>query len=397
MKTITAVPPAHKQTLSVLRGVSEPRVDRERGIIFGAAIIQKGNLNDSREAYVDGVTLEQTVSLMRRPGKGVKALESHANMSDDGFGKYLGRWHNARLSDGGDAVLADLHLSQLARKGEDSRGQYVLDMADQEPDTFGVSLAPIWDSAAMNELEPVDGRRPLRFSSLRSADIVGDPAATRGGLFGDAQLSIATAPLLATQVLDSLFADATSEVIHDRCLGFVNTYLANRFGSPNPVEANMADTNQAVSLTRDDVQAIVGETVNPQLAALDAKLAQLIGQKAEAEVDTQHKEELAAERTRTKELYALARVAGVKEPEKRAEEWIDQGLSVVAAKAAIADTLMAGNSLSRDAGDGNADPDSKYRAEYSAQAAAFASMGLSQQEYIASRRIEDGLELLTTK
>lgn len=248
----------------------------------------------------------------------------------------------------------------------------------------------------MQKLDSKNKRKPLRFLSIQAADIVDSPAGTRGGLFGDEPLSIATAPAMASQVLDSLFADATPEVIRERCGGFVETYLANRFASQaTPGGPEMADSNDAASLTRDDVQAIVVESLKAPLASLESKLAELVTKKDDAPDGDQQlgQGDLTAERTRCKELQALAKNAGLSNWEQEADKWIDKGLSVVEAKATITDTLLAKNGLSDDLGEGNDDPDAKYRKEYAMQASSYKSMGLSVEEYIASRKVDDGAAL----
>lgn len=397
MKTITRPPVAKNHTLRALRGAANPRVDRQRRIVYGAAIIQKGDLNDDRPAYVDDDTLQQTLQMMRKPGKGMKARWTHPNMSNDGLGQFLGRWKNPRISDNGEYVLADLHLSQLAFKGDHSRGEYVLDMAEQEPDAFGISLAPRWDEEGMSKLEAKNKRKPLRFLSIVAADVVDEPAGTRGGFFGDEPLSIATAPRMASQVLDSLFADADVEVIRERCSGFVETYLANRFGGQGTHgEPEMGDSNAAAGLTREDVQAIVSESLKASLSSFETKLAEMLAKKDDGGAADQQlsQADVVADRTRCKELKALAQTAGLQNWEQESDKWIDKGLSVNDAKATITDLLLSKNTLSSDLGEGNDDPDAKYRKEYNANLSAFVAMDLSLEEYITSRKIEDGRDLL---
>lgn len=93
-------------------------------------------------------------------------------------------------------------------------------------------------------------------------------------------------------------------------------------------------------------------------------------------------------------IMAYAATSGLADHEKLAGEAIDKGLSLESFKASITDRLVATNGLTRDGGDQPDDPESKYKAEYRSQRAAFTAMGLTEAEYITSRKIEDGSELL---
>jgi hypothetical protein len=392
VKTITKRPTAIDYSLRMTQAATAPRVDRERGIIYGAALIQLGDINDDRQVFADETTLTQTLSLSKGRVKGLKSRFTHPNMSNDGLGQFLGRWKNHRLSDDGQFVLADLHVSPIARKGENSRGEYTLDMAEQEPDMFGVSLAPSWDEEAMEKEKRNDGKQPLRFKSLTAADVVDEPAATRGGFFGDEPLSIASAPRKATQVLDSLFADADSEVIRERCLGFVDTYLANRFASQGtPGGPEMANSNEAASLTREDVQAIVKESLGTFDAKLDALSALIAKQPEKQEPDALAETKL-AETTRCKELFALAQNSGLSDWQKLSTEWVDKNLSVIEAKAALGDLAIQQNKLTKDNGEGEPDTHAKFRAEFRAGKEEFAKFGIIDEDsYVRTRCRDEGL------
>jgi len=90
------------------------RVDREGGVIYGAAMMQTGDLNsgDVRPFTADSETLQQVEQLGNAARNGIKARFTHPNMSNDGMGSYLGRWTNFRID--GDTVRADLHIADAA-------------------------------------------------------------------------------------------------------------------------------------------------------------------------------------------------------------------------------------------------------------------------------------------
>lgn len=403
MKTITKPPVSDEVApLKALRGLSSAaRVDRVRNVISGVSVIQVGPLNegDARPWIIDATTAKQVVSMGNASPKGLKARWTHPGMSNDGLGTFLGRWKKFRLSDDGATVLADLHVSRLAMKGENSRGEYVLDMAEQEPDAFGVSIFPVTNRTEMESLENEDGLQPMRLRKLVAADVVDEPAATRGGFFGG-QLSIATAPAKATQALDQLFANADAEVIRGRVGDFLESYLASRFGGQSlstgdPDMSDQPKPTAPAAITQEALTAALNTFGETLLGKVDEKLSAL-AKKDEPQPPTADELRRAGAKEAA-EIMAAAAMSGLQDHEKLAAEAIEKGLSSVAFKASLTDRLIAGNGLSKDSGQQPTDPDAKYKAEYQAGLASFAKMGVTEAEYITSRKIDDGAELLTSK
>ena len=119
------------------RGVTG-HVDRAQRTIYGVSCAQAVEAI-GHGLVLDERTLEQLVALGNRRSKGVKARFTHPGVSADGLGKFLGRLRNFRRL--GDKAVADLHLSPLAfRSPQGNLGEYVLDMAEQEADMFGMSV-----------------------------------------------------------------------------------------------------------------------------------------------------------------------------------------------------------------------------------------------------------------
>lgn len=400
MKTITRPPVGSDVApLKALRGLSSAaRVDRVRNVISGVSVIQVGPLNDgdSRPWVIDATTAKQVVSMGNASPKGLKARWTHPGMSNDGLGSFLGRWKKFRMAEDGATVLADLHVSRLAMKGENSRGEYVLDMAEQEPDAFGVSIYPVTNRTEMESLETEDGLQPMRLRKLVAADVVDEPAATRGGFFGG-QLSIATAPAKATQALDQLFAHAEPEVIRARVGSFLDGYLASRSGRQSLSTGDSEMTEQSkptapAAITQEALTAALNTFGETLLGKVDEKLSALAKKdEPQPPTETEIRREGAKEAT---EIMAAAQMSGLPDWEKLSADAIEKGLSSVAFKASITDRLIAGNGLSKDSGESPVDPEAKYKAEYRAQLAAFTAMGLTEAEYITSRKIDDGSELL---
>lgn len=408
MKTITKPRPIGVgYPLRALRGLpTGARVDHERRVVYGVAVMQLGALNepDSRPYFADATTIKQVLALGKSNPKGVKSRWTHPNMSNDGMGKFLGRLRNFRPNEDKSTVLADLHLSPIAFRGEDGGlGQQTLDMADQEPDAFGLSVAPVWDFEEMDRLETKEGTQPMRFKKLMAADVVDEPAATRGGIFGGEPLSLATAPHQLTNALNQLFADATPDVIRDRAGGFIETYLASRFGGQgNQKGPEMSGTaTPPVGITQEAFELGLvkfGETLTTGLLGkVDEKIKAALTPPEKKDGELSVSDAIAAESKRCSELFALAKNAGFSDWEKTATGWIEKKLSVIEAKAAIADLAIAGNGLSKDGGEQPDDPKAKYRAEYRKNLAVFATMGVSEEDYIYSAMVDNGQAVLGPK
>ncbi len=164
---------------------SELGVDRKNKMILGCKIMQLGELNDDRPMFADMETLENLVDFMQQPKKGIKARFTHsAAMGGDGLNTHLGRWVNARID--GDSVRADLQLADAAEISPiGNLSEFVLTLAEEDSESFGVSVAGVLNPAMFEDDEKTI--YPIRFERIWSADFVGDPAATRGGLFSNAK------------------------------------------------------------------------------------------------------------------------------------------------------------------------------------------------------------------
>ena len=209
-----------------LRNAPVQGPDRDEKVIRGCKIIQMGRVNDARPFDVDKDTLASVVALGAQSNKGLKARFTHPNMSDDGMGKYLGRWRNFRIE--GDAVYADLYIADAAfDTPHGDLGSYVLALAEDDPEAFGVSLATVLDASMSADQEDPEATIPLRFSKLYAADVVDEPAATRGGLF-DAY-SAQDIPAQVTWILDHHFGDSTPEEIMSRFAAFLAKYTHGEF------------------------------------------------------------------------------------------------------------------------------------------------------------------------
>lgn len=161
--------------------------------ILGVSIASTGEALGHRLLF-DQVTLSQLQTLAAGKSAGIKSRFTHPDWFHDGLGKYLGRFHNFRVE--GEKLLGDLMLSKTAHSSPAGDiGQYVLDLAREDPQALGVSavvdLERVWVTADGKEI-PAGGGRPsnavgnypvARITQLYAADIVDEPAINPNGLF----------------------------------------------------------------------------------------------------------------------------------------------------------------------------------------------------------------------
>lgn len=263
---------------TIVTRTEKRRVDWNERVIHGAKLIELGDLNDSRALTVDETTLEQMIELGSSNKQGLKARFTHPSMSDDGLGKYLGRWRNFRRE--GDAVLADLHLSDRAfNTPHGNLGQYVMEMAEDEAEMFGVSAAgrfadDMFDVEPGDDDDPDDFRYPIRFKAMLAADVVDSPAATRGGFFSsdllDPSEPFALHPI-ATQLLDNHLSSMEPAELLERFRSFLSRYGQARgmdvsalaAKEPSQMSKNTQPPNPDVVLNTDGHQKYV-ETFGDQ-------------------------------------------------------------------------------------------------------------------------------------
>ncbi len=148
------------------------RVDRDNRVIYGVAIVEQGDIRfDSRKLFADYKTLDQVLALAQK-SHGVVARLGHPQNDRDEVLEHVGRFRNFRVV--GKAVVADLHVAASSKHGD-----YVLDLAAEDPGAFGASMVTVPDNLAHRERR-ADGKQPIRVAQLLSIDLVGVPALTSG-------------------------------------------------------------------------------------------------------------------------------------------------------------------------------------------------------------------------
>jgi hypothetical protein len=391
MTQVLTLPPLEAFRTAPLLGLpTAGRVDHEAGKIFGAKALQVGPLNagDSRPYKVDSVSLDQLEQLVAARQIGTKVRFSHPNMSRDGMGRHLGRAANARrvADPEGDYTAVDITLSKAAtRSPSGDLFSYVLDLAEQTPEDFGLSLAPLLDRAAMDKMQPdANGLIPIRLKGLSAIDVVDDPAATRGGLFSIESEAVADLPGAATKLLDTYFADASADVIRGRLGEFLTTYLQHRGDD----EMSTTDTKPTEKTPAPDHAAELAslKSANAQLEAANKALSDKLSAGGKADDQAAARAEL----DRIGQIEALCTLAGVDAAKK--DLILKAGFSRAEASDYLAKSgFLAGKNPpigegGTDLGEKKLSDDDKFGAEFDANKDLFARQGLTREAYVKSRK-----------
>lgn len=292
-----------------LRGEPVSRVDRDAHIIYGVSAAQPVEAL-GHDMILDRKAINQIVEHGNAARNGVKSRFTHPGLSSNGLGKYLGRLRDFR-EEGGKAV-ADLHIADSAFKTpEGDLGTYVMDLAEGDPDMFGMSVVikgqRVWTLGDGSEVDIADeeGRqrkRPdnattdkpvMRVKQLMAVDAVDEPAANRDGLF-------AARHLWATNALSQEAFDDIDEYLNgagvtpQRAFEFALSYFAAR-------GVNLQEFKQMAEEKQETRQP---EPAGGSSASNDTALAELQTQMAAMQA------ELAAKSEREAELLAALHQAG---------------------------------------------------------------------------------------
>jgi hypothetical protein len=320
----------------------KPQVDREAGVIRGFKVATLGEAK-GHGVIVDDQTLAQLISLGNADLIGIKSRFWHPD-TRDGLGSLIGFASNFRRD--GDSVIADLTLSPAASKSPlGDLADYILTLAESAPSAFGASPSVKFST------EKIRGQKlpSLRITKLRAVDLVDEPA-TNDGLFeagkGDMPENVTPAGNSAEDVAK----------IKEELRAEFNAKFAE------------IETQHA----KDKADAV----------ALAAKEA---GEKA-----------LTDESKRQADILSLCNKAKLP---NLAEGYLKEKLTVAQVQEKLLSALCEANKpVGDDAGKPQADPDNaKFLQEYELQKAGYLKAGISADDYVASRRIDCGLDLLKPK
>ena len=247
MSLVTEKPVHFRSSIST----GSPRVSRdagmfESGLITNLSIITRGEAL-GHDVWVDqdflaDVAASINEAAMKSETGGMKARFTHPGLSSDGVGQKLGRVRDARVE--GDQVIADLHFQKAATRTPDGDlADYVMTLAEETPEDFGLSIVFSQDMEAMEDhvmrntqgnryVSPDEGNKNnykhAMLDELRSADVVDSPAANPDGLFQRGQEAAKEGEALLEYALG--LSDAKPSTSHfsvdaDRMAIFVTRFL----------------------------------------------------------------------------------------------------------------------------------------------------------------------------
>ena len=201
------------------------RVNQEKEVITGFAVVTKGVTHDERGEF-DDLALDTVVELGNKSKMGVKSRFGHPNMSSTALGTFLGRTKNFRRD--GDIVRADLHIDPTAHQTPDGDlAAYVMNLAQSDPEAFGSSMVIHWDEGKREE-QGKDGKALppfIRVKKLMSVDVVDDPAANNG-LFGTQFFSEGVKPSVEMTAFLDRFLNQPEAI--DKVVAFLERYQSNK-------------------------------------------------------------------------------------------------------------------------------------------------------------------------
>lgn len=241
-------------------------VDRVNKVIAGYVVAQEGSfLEPEPRGEFDEKSLRQIVALMKANSGGTKARLGHPTISDDGISKFMGRAKNPRLDsvrvmrDGEEvelmAVRADLHLSESAFETNPNGniGEYILNRAEEDPDSFSSSLVLQVDQEWRldNHKQPRKNDagevlpplwRPLQ---IHASDIVDSGAAVNGFLSADGLPDAVVRQ--ATELFVKQLGSQPREVAEARLLSWAAKLLNFHYGEPEQEQSASSDDGAALA------------------------------------------------------------------------------------------------------------------------------------------------------
>lgn len=169
------------------------------GLITGVSVITAGEAL-GHNAWIDETFVEQVRRAVAALPDGVKSRWTHPDMSSDGLGKLTSRIMDPVKSADGKQLFANQHFLGIAHRAPDGDlAGYLMDLAEEDPKAYGLSIVFHRDEAAAEAFhlanldENGEFRSPdrnnvhnyehIRLGALEAADAVDEPAANPNGLF----------------------------------------------------------------------------------------------------------------------------------------------------------------------------------------------------------------------
>jgi len=285
-------------------------VDREAGAVYGVSVTTVGEAK-GHGVQLDAEFVDTVVEQGNAHTQGLKARFGHPNMCSTALGTFIGRFKNFRRD--GDQARADLFLSNAA--SETPHGdlkEYVLSMAEQEPDMFGTSIV---FTPGREYVRGDDGEKVYDFGStdalpfiecdkLHACDAVDDPAANEG-LFSAFSKETFAGQIteffdLHPQVFDAL--SNSPEVIEAIALHgskideFIDRYKAYRhqekedtMSDDNPGVEDVAE--EALEAAAEETEELEAEGVEPEAVEAEQDEGAESPESSEADADSEQSAE----------------------------------------------------------------------------------------------------------
>lgn len=270
------MPQSHFKSNVIFSNPKSLNVDKENGIVKNVSIVNHGkNKNGS---YFNEQFLADIATKGNEQKQGVKSRFGHPNMCSSSLGTFLGRYKNFQVREKG--VYADLHLDPIAKKTQvEGKGismfDYVLEMAENNPDMFGNSIHI--NSETFEEKVGDVYFNSHKLESFIASDLVDDPAATDSLFANSNDLGIVVTDFLDNNptIFDVIQKDPSIvEDFFDRYINYLNQFknhekmsfldkLKKKFSTNETFDVNETTaTGDIITIVTEDETPKVGDTVN---------------------------------------------------------------------------------------------------------------------------------------
>lgn len=173
------------------------KINEEEGIIHNVSVCTKGEAK-GHGIFLDQSFIEDLFSKGNINENGIKCRFGHPSSTNDSIGSLVGVFKNFKLSIDKSQVLADLHLSESAKKSPmGDLHSYVILLAKDHSTHFGTSIVvfnPVFyqydENGLKKELHQVkdyDTKKSIYMAlgEFEACDLVDTPAANPRGLFSN--------------------------------------------------------------------------------------------------------------------------------------------------------------------------------------------------------------------
>lgn len=243
-------------------------VDRDAKVIRGYAMAEEGPFKSEGRGEFDRQAIRKIVRMANSKPAGLKSRFAHPSLSADGIGSFLGRARNAYVDTATREVgtdengkptyqeravaRADLHLDPTAFNTPNGNlGQYVLDLAESDPDALSSSLVlqadeiVRLDNKGRRQVDDAGKELPPLWdpTALHASDIVDDGDAVRQFLSADQISGLPDAVVRqASELLLAQFGGQPRQIVAHKLQAWVDRVL-NAYWPENDEEpAAYADT-----------------------------------------------------------------------------------------------------------------------------------------------------------